>query len=760
MMGILLALCGYAMEKPSVMPSIEGESDVCAGGGFFSYRIANPPTDASFQWYVDGKLQLHEEDSLFQFISSYDENTTSVLDCRVIYQYHEHLPLGCDLLVKDTLLLTHYVRNMACCTDPNGKPVSKRKIWQEDFDGSEVPSTDYQRVIPYLTDGESSDTLFDHTYNRAAGGAMLEIYREEPSDTVLYSQVIKGLCSQYHHTFTAQCYVRTASEVVTSLKLSLRMIDLASGDTVVGGHLSNPFVSHLDWVSLSGQVDLTADSLKLEILTTSDYLKKTGSAYFLLDDVEIWMCVPHDPFLEVYRENEMTAGGLSSRDVAGWDEDGDTTLRFQSDGVNGKLWTVSKIGSVVQYTLTPDEPSSWKTMKDASVVEDLIHREGHLYFRQVMGPAALLNQETLPVDELCSPFSLSNVAEYVQYVPQPEEPLSRPLVSDIVLCEGAPRSYLRLPNTVTSPYYYIWYKDSPDAEGKQGYPVAPSQVRKGERVSVYDYYVSVKNTKTGEESERSHFQVFVFTKPKGIPSETLSVGDSEITLQGAMHDDPIEGCGLLTEIFEDEQATMLSDDQRLSGGNHYIRQRLMVFDSVTSCVGNIRNVSVDMESAHPHLRLSVTDDGVSFHVEMSSDVRYILSLYADASMQNLLRRDTLVWQGGSGETNHFVKLSDGAYYYSLDEMVDEDLRYRTVGSFAKGDLSGAEPLVKERGYALWVADGALHVEVSDEGWLRVTDLMGRGDAAWMERGGTRAFRLSGGVYVVEWNGIASKVVVP
>lgn len=760
---LCLLLCGlcsvltlFSQEKSEVSPVIEGESDICAGGGFFVYRINNAPEHATFQWYVDGVSQLHEEDSLFRHVASYDVNTTTVLSCRVIYPRYDHYPLGFDKLVKDTIFLEHYVRNMECCKDPKGRPVARRLVWQEDFIDYELAPSDSQWVVPYLTDEVELDTLYDHTYDAAEGSAMFVAYREADSDTVLFSQVIKGLCSEYHHSFTAQCYVRTVAETDGLLKVFFRLIDLASGDTVVGNRLSNPMVSNWDWVTLSGQIDLTSDSLKLEIVTTSSYLKKMVEVRFVFDDLQIWMCVPHAPYLEVSRlDDQLVGGGASS---SGGNDD--SPLTFSNDGVNGKLWTVSANGSAIQYSLTPDGSSGWTTLHDTSVMEDLLRQEGRLYFRNVIGPAQLMSLDDLDTEGLCSPFSVSNVVEFVQGN-RSVTTVSKPQVGDVLVCEGAALSFLKLPITVYKPLYYKWYADSLGTEFLGTSVQAPRQIGEGEQVSIHDYYVSMANEETGEESELAKMQVFIFAKPQGVPSELLEVCDSLVTLQGATRPSAIEGCSFLTEIYEDAKATVLSDGQALSNGESYIQQRLLVFDQAYSCKGNVQHVTVDLDCMNPHVQLAVDDAMATFRMEMSAGKHYLLSLYSDKELRNVLRLDTLVAQEGASLFDYRVAVADGDYYYRVDVMEGSNLLYRTVGSFSKGNPTGLDHADISMDCSLSVGKGELRVKVLPEGALTVTDLMGRVIFSCMVKPGDEPIvRLKGGVYLVNLNGRVSKVIVP
>lgn len=800
---------------------IVGAEEVCAGGAQEVYSLNYLPEYAQCQWFVDGKSMLHENNSSFVYNSSYDLNMVSEIGCDVYYFNRVYKEKEYDYLVMDTMHLKNIrVVNALCCEDPKKRPVSRRLVWKEEF-GKFHSESDYSHWRqPDLDDDlyklEKTDSAWSYcmdsvvpnarcvskpsapnTYSIAAhvpyeqlgspalvdspyfrdhtddsdSGCALFVHLNEESDTVLYSAVIDGLCDEYFSSYSARFYVMAFAENEERLQLSLRVVDMATGDTVTAGLTNNMINSSTYiWSSYWRQFDLTGNSVRLEILTTRDYLKRAKDVIFVLDDIQLWMCVPHNPYLEVQRESEMMVGGETSSvfvdpSPAGGDTEVDDPLRFLTDGLNGKLWTLKSVASAIQYTTTPYDLSSWKTANGTDEFERLIAEQGKLYFRYLMGPAELIDSVSVNPHDRCTPFFVSNVVEYKENDEQERPKVATPLVSDVLYCEGEVSNFLHVDIVpIDESFYYKWYGEGVDSLGTEKAPKAVSKMKAGDdELSVYDYYVSMCDRQTGEESEKAHLQVFVVRVPDILPDRLSYTNEVSVDVESSLSPYFPSKSGYSFVFYEDENGTLERSGEDLESGKYYVKAMAHPFETGKTCKSKLQPVDFDFSCSDPKLNVTVNEldycENFQF-TPVDKATSYRVSAY-DGNWNFLFDRS--VDADSVGADYMFSESSVYSFNYYVFDVLDADssLAYREIGSYQNPycmvavEKNDANSVVN-----IYTIDGELFVAVGTDGDVKVRNLLGETVEAYgLKAGEARSFRLTKGVYVVQVNDGFVKVLV-
>lgn len=830
LLGTLCMVPGFSQEQLSDdrvsaqeevrIPKIVGDAEVCAGGAFSVFGLDTVPENCRIQWFVDGEPQLHENASTFSYKSSYDANWTSEIGCvvQMMRQVHEHF--GYDYWTYDTVQLRSFmVTNALCCEDPKGKPVSRRLVWREDFgkfysedtyirsDYSD-PSSVTSKVCHadsawfYCVDGvvpsatcaqdvseentyliaahvpnkenliyvDSSEYFLDHTEDSEFGGALF-VHLNAHSDTVVYSTTISGLCDQYFISYSARFYARAMGEKVSSPKLFFRIIDLASGDTVVATKKNNiRHTSEFFWSSYWTQFDLTGNSLRLEIVTTRDYLREVEDVVFALDDIQLWECAPHAPYLSGvgHMSNEVvgnTSGNDAGLEPAAGVAASSEQINFFVDGVNGYFWTVENQCAVVQYTLTPDDLTSWKTANDPSDYENVIAEHGSVFFRYVIGPTDMVSTSVVNPGEVCSPFSVSNVVEYSEKKSDPK--VFKPVVDDIVVCEGGLQyltAFFGLDQQ--SNLYYKWYRAEFDSAMTGERIKTVNMLKPGDDfVSFYEYYVSVCDRKTGEESEKVPFQVFVFSTPNVIP-EHLTVCDPDIDIVSALSPSSTSGYVYSLAFFDQERDGNLLDADNLTDGAVYVVQSVKPLRHLETCRSDRKHLELDLQCSKPDVSVTENESEKCAEVQFSpvdGAAEYRFNVFDDD--WSLIYSETFPSEDVRSDKSFFYSSKSPLIHYVFDVYSvlggDWPLAYRTVGSYQNSSDPASVSYVRpENESFVYVSDGGLSVFCGMDGMVMVTNALGQVVSSVRGmKGETLSFRLPKGVYFVYEGESVVKVLV-
>ncbi len=801
-------------EPNARIPEIVGDAEVCSGGGFALFGLDTVPEYSRIQWYVDGELQLHENASTFNYRTSFNRNTTNEIGCVVMMLRQAHEEFNYDYWTYDTVQLRNFlVTNVWCCSDPKGKTVSRRTVWKEDFgtftsedtytrwdysDPSSVkknvfhtdsawsycmdsvvpgfvcaPNPSYENTysvaahVPNreeLLPIESSGYFLDYTDGSEFGG-MLFVHMNVQSDTVVYSTVINGLCGDDFTSYSARFYARALTGLGTAPKLFFRFVDESTGEVLEPTEFDSWRISDEGlWSYFWNQFDFTGTSLRLEIYTTRDYLREMEDVILTLDDIQLWACAPHSPELEVKRMSDMVVGGAAesgaefepSVGAAGSDD----PIKFMTDGVNGSLWTVENQRSVIQYTLTPDDYSSWKTVAEASDYESVLAEHGKVFFRYVIGPAEMIASSVINPNEVCAPFSISNVVEYSEEKTKPK--VEKPVVDDIVVCEGGIQ-YLSASFGLAHPdFYYKWYLAELDSTMTGERVKVINKMRpEDDLVSVYDYYVSMCDRETGEESEKALQQVLVFSAPKSIP-ERLSLCGQDVDITQALSPYSTDGYVYSLTFFDQERGGNIVDQDDLTEGGIYVVQNVKPLRHIETCRSDRRYLELDLSCSKPDVNVTENEENKCAEVQFSpvdgASAYHLRVFDGDWSLINSVSFTS------EGEKSDLLRYSSQfpLIHYVFDVVdADKSLAYRTVGTYKNNnsDVSGGKDY-PDNGSYVYVWGGRLYVFGATDGEVMVTNMLGQVvSVGRVEKGETCSFRLSKGVYFVSVNGDVTKVLV-
>ncbi|MBO7428392.1 MAG: hypothetical protein J6U08_06760 [Paludibacteraceae bacterium] len=535
-----------------VEPSIVGNNIVCAGGEHALLSADNLCVGCTIQWYRNNLKINGATGNAYTHVStnSLGSGEIAVSD----YFYELTTPAG-DIIKS----LNFKVTDKVCCISDDGQMMSRKLVWQEDFgtftsekeywtwdysdlnDPKKLKHTDGKNwtTCTALTDyanaecgtAPSAEGLYcvaanvtcaydnaqdgtqwgweayfgngkhprengwefipDHTYGTRAYGGMLFLNCNNEHDAVIYTRKISNLCSS--QLYTAVCYVNTFSDAKNPVDIYIQVKDLTSGEVYKSSRVTKSSTGSTGWVAPEVDFHLAGTSLELSIVSYAgdgangllDY-NKFGND-LVLDDIQLFTC--SQPAANIYF-NE----GLSVTDTVSCEEYlgglyADKTEMAQAYWGDNAYY-------VYQYTTTPDDNKSWKTIVGPTTdrsIDDISSSFGAdsstqtIYYRCVMGDKNSLEEELANYgyyrpNALCASFNVSTpIALTVNANCQGEEPeqvsclmSKRPIiyangkdVKSIHLKSG--ESVTLTSNDVTTPdkdgnpytdFTMYWYKDN------------------------------------------------------------------------------------------------------------------------------------------------------------------------------------------------------------------------------------------------------------------------------------------------------------
>ena len=526
-----------------VEPAILGLSTVCAGGETALLTADNTYMGCTMQWYRDG-VKLNGETG-----TTYTHESTKTLNPgetkKYKYTYKVTTPNG-DEFTSSAFEVTDKV----CCIGDDGKMTSRKMIWQDDFgtftsaknywtwdysdlaepkkeqhtngkdwtactavsehanaDCSTAPSMEGQYSVAanvtcaydnvqggtqwgweaYFGNGkhpkENGWTYIpDHTYGTTGEyGGMLFLNCNNEHDKVIYTRTIKGLC-QKHLTLT--CYVNTFSDSKNPVDIYIQVKDLNSGEVHKSKRVTKSSTGSKDWVAAEVDVDLTGTDLELSIVSYGGDGAGGDAQYnkfgndLVLDDIQIFAC--SQPAINIYFNQDMSVEDTVSCE-------GDDMGLYVNETEMIKTNLGGKAYYVFQYTTTPDDSKSWKTIagpvtdlkvEDLSSTFDPAWKPGkQVYYRCVLGEREALEAEIsnygyFRPNAPCGEFSVSTPISITKDCPQCYESAPPVISADgkkvksVHLCAG--ESVTLTSNDVTSKdkdgnpytnYTLSWHKD-------------------------------------------------------------------------------------------------------------------------------------------------------------------------------------------------------------------------------------------------------------------------------------------------------------
>lgn len=330
----------------------------------------------------------------------------------------------------------------------------------------------------------------DHTYMGSDFGAMLFLNVGSDPGAIIYKRQIDDLCDR---KITLKCYLNNFSRSQTNpISVFLRITDLKSGN-VVESPVYTRFANTSNnvgtaWIEARASIELTGTSMLFEIVSKTGGCEsnKDGND-LLLDDIMIYAC--SQPAINIYFDLDKHLEETKS-----------CTGEDASVFVEYTRMIETNIGAdaryLYQYSLTPDDLTSWKTiegpteeitMADISKYLDLknYNDKDKIYFRVILGPKSTFenadaNKVYSPTDP-CGNYSVSNSIELTIDCPactEPKDPVIKATgdgrmgknsdgVKTVHLCSG--ESVALNSNDVTAPdkngvdyedFKISWLKDS------------------------------------------------------------------------------------------------------------------------------------------------------------------------------------------------------------------------------------------------------------------------------------------------------------
>ena len=476
-----------------VEPSIVGNEVVCAGGEHALLSADNPCVGCAIQWYRNNLKINGATGNTYTHVST---NVLNPSETAVSNYFYELTTPDGDIIKSSNFKVTDKV----CCISDDGQMMSRKLVWQEDFgtftsekeywtwdysnlsepkkqkhtdgknwttcteltfDANAVCNTSPLGVGSYCVaanvtcafDGVEGGTQWgseayfgngktpkengwkfvpDHTYGKRAYGGMLFLDCNNEKDAVIYTRTILGLCSNTH--YRAVCYVNTFSDAKNPVDVYIQVKDLATGEVYKSNRASKSATSSKEWVAAEVDIYLEGTDMELSIVSyagdgaNGDPTYNMSGNDLVLDDIQLFTC--SQPAANIYF-NE----GLSVTDSA--------TCKDQEVGLHVdetemiQSYLGNKAYYVYQYTTTPDDNKSWKTIvgpttdksiDDISSTFDEEASTQKIYYRCVMGEQDAMEEELANYgyyrpNALCAAFNVSTpIALTVNAQCQGEEP--------------------------------------------------------------------------------------------------------------------------------------------------------------------------------------------------------------------------------------------------------------------------------------------------------------------------------------------------
>ena len=270
----------------------------------------------------------------------------------------------------------------------------------------------------------------DHTYqDTSAMGGMLQINMGCYKGEVIYSRVISGLCEK---TMVFKCFINTFSDSYgTPVSIYLRATEIDGSGQPVG----TPFVSDpveklaindresAGWKEVRVAFELTrSGNVMLEIVSNNgdgpDGDENSQGNDLLLDDIQLFTC--GTPDVNIYFDKN-----LSEKETVACEGESIGLYVDESEAIK------SYYGNpyyVYQYSTTPDNSKSWKTIVTTEdnhcLVQhsssDSLGQNEKVYYRCVTGTLSVLEDEIslygyFRPNDPCGAFSISTPIERTVY---------------------------------------------------------------------------------------------------------------------------------------------------------------------------------------------------------------------------------------------------------------------------------------------------------------------------------------------------------
>ncbi|MBP5480632.1 MAG: hypothetical protein J6Y22_02645 [Paludibacteraceae bacterium] len=271
----------------------------------------------------------------------------------------------------------------------------------------------------------------DHTYqDTSAMGGMLQINMGCYKGEVIYSRVISGLCEK---TMVFKCFINTFSDSYgTPVSIYLRATEIDDSGQPVG----TPFVSDpveklaindresAGWKEVRVAFELTrTGNVMLEIVSNNgdgpDGYENSQGNDLLLDDIQLFTC--GTPDVNIYFDKN-----LSEKETVACEGESIGLYVDESEAIKS-YWNGNPY-YVYQYSTTPDNSKSWKTIviteDNHCLVQhsssDSLGQNEKVYYRCVTGTLSVLENEIslygyFRPNDPCGAFSISTPIERTVY---------------------------------------------------------------------------------------------------------------------------------------------------------------------------------------------------------------------------------------------------------------------------------------------------------------------------------------------------------
>ena len=271
----------------------------------------------------------------------------------------------------------------------------------------------------------------DHTYqDTSAMGGMLQINMGCYKGEVIYSRVISGLCEK---TMVFKCFINTFSDNYrTPVSIYLRATEIDGSGRPVG----TPFVSDpveklaindresAGWKEVRVAFELTrTGNVMLEIVSNNgdgpDGYENSQGNDLLLDDIQLFTC--GTPDVNIYFDKN-----LSEKETVACEGESIGLYVDESEAIKS-YWNGNPY-YVYQYSTTPDNSKSWKTIVTTEdnhcLVQhsssDSLGQNEKVYYRCVTGTLSVLEDEIslygyFRPNDPCGAFSISTPIERTVY---------------------------------------------------------------------------------------------------------------------------------------------------------------------------------------------------------------------------------------------------------------------------------------------------------------------------------------------------------
>ena len=115
----------------TIAPEVKGEEEVCAGGEHSVLYLNRTYTGVTYQWFNEKGAIAGATESTYSHESGSDKDVSHTYYCQITTPSGEKIKSS-----------SWTIKDIECCSDANGNPMSQKMIWLDDF-GTFTSATNY-----------------------------------------------------------------------------------------------------------------------------------------------------------------------------------------------------------------------------------------------------------------------------------------------------------------------------------------------------------------------------------------------------------------------------------------------------------------------------------------------------------------------------------------------------------------------------------------------------------------------------------------